>query len=211
MEQSLQYYVTDQNQKLFQESNPSGNAAAENLEPFLDKEYRDAYLDGYVKGSIALQVRALRNKLKLNQVDFAKKMGMTQSVVSRLEDADYGNVTVNTLLRVARENNVGINIQFVDYVSVVNADLSPASLKVDDVFESYISVQQVNISLNGASSSYSFNDTAIFIMTGTTPSTVSTGVVPWQNNHYPNPQSESSTPLKLPAFETLNIERYTQT
>ena len=37
---------------------------------------------------IAYQIQALREKVGLNQTDFAKKIGKTQSVVSRLEDTD---------------------------------------------------------------------------------------------------------------------------
>jgi ribosome-binding protein aMBF1 (putative translation factor) len=38
---------------------------------------------------IARKIYALRTKAKLSQVELAKKVGTTQSVISRLEDADY--------------------------------------------------------------------------------------------------------------------------
>jgi len=180
------------------------------LEPFLDRGYRDSYLEGYVKGSIAIQIRALREKLGLSQARFARKMGMTQSVISRLENAEYGSVTVSTLLKVAKENKVGLSIRFTDYLNVVHADLSPSALKVDDIVQSY---NKCNVPI--ATSTAIPNSATIFILIRNNTPAANTGVrgnlgvVSWQTR-LPPPLALSNRP-NSPAFETLNIERSTQT
>lgn len=108
-----------------------------NIGPFLDKEYRDAYLDGYVTGSIAHQIRALREKSGLNQKQFGDEIGKPQSVVSRLEDTEYGGITVNTLLDIAKARNVGLKVEFTDYVSLLRSDVSPRAMNVDTIHETY--------------------------------------------------------------------------
>jgi transcriptional regulator with XRE-family HTH domain len=186
---------------------------AELLEPFTDKDYRDAYLDGYVKGSIAIQIRALREKLGLSQVAFAKKIGMTQSVVSRLEDSEYGSVTVNTLLKVAKENNVGLHVRFTDYLTVIHADLSPPALRVDDVVETYNKARASRTTLT--STTPTANNSIIFLMLNSTaPAARATvddhlGGISWQNR--PPLPLGLFTLIDSPAFETLCIERSTQT
>ena|SRR5271166_1110853 len=110
---------------------------SDNLDPFLDKEYRDEYLDGYVKSSIANQIHALRVNAALTQYEFAAKLGTTQSIVSRLEDAEYGSVTVSTLLKIAKQNDVALNIRFVDYPTMLTCDVSADAARVDSIFESY--------------------------------------------------------------------------
>jgi transcriptional regulator with XRE-family HTH domain len=191
------------------------NPDANELEPFLDKDYRDSYLEGFVKGSIALQIRALREKFGLSQVDFAKKMGMTQSVVSRLEDAEYGGVSVNTLLKVAKENGVALNIGFSDYLSVVHADLKPSI--VDDIFETIQKIEQYNSSAVSETSVYSDNSTVIFILINNdvpvarTYDNNNTGVLTWQNLRPLQQTLEHFNPVNSPAFETLTIGKFTQT
>ena len=65
-------------------------------------------------GSIAHQIRALREKSGLNQKQFGDEIGKPQSVVSRLEDTEYGGITVNTLLDIAKARNVGLKVEFTD-------------------------------------------------------------------------------------------------
>lgn len=110
---------------------------AHELEPFLTKEYRDEYLDTFVKGSIAHQIQALREAAGLTQKQFGDLIGKPQSVVSRLEDTEYGAVTVQTLLEIAKARDVALQIKFCDYVDIITADISEAAFKVDTVRESY--------------------------------------------------------------------------
>ena len=59
------------------------------LEPFLDKEYRDSYLDAYVRANIAYQIQVIRERMGLSQADFGQLIEKPQNVVSRLEDTEY--------------------------------------------------------------------------------------------------------------------------
>jgi transcriptional regulator with XRE-family HTH domain len=130
---SASFRVSNLPQSLAEAPSASGGA----LEPFLNKDYREAYLEEFVKSSIAHQIRALREKLKMTQTQFAEKLGTKQNVVSRLEDEDYGSVTVNTLLRVAKRNDVALNVRFVDFPTMLATDVSIASMTPNSISESY--------------------------------------------------------------------------
>lgn len=80
---------------------------------FDDKDYRHAYMETAVRGDVARQIQALRHQAGLTQAEFAELIGTRQSVVSRLESADYGKVSVQTLLTVAGAADVALIIQFV--------------------------------------------------------------------------------------------------
>ena len=105
------------------------------LQKFLDDSYRVSYLDAHVKGSIAYQIQALREKLGLTQTQFGTLIGMPQPVVSRLEDTEYGGVNVNTLLQIANRLGIGLNVSFVRFDTVLDTDVSPAALAVETIKE----------------------------------------------------------------------------
>ena len=65
------------------------------------KRYRDSFAASVVKRMIPLQVRVLRKQREWSQERLAKESQLTQGVISRAEDPDYGNLTINTLVRVA--------------------------------------------------------------------------------------------------------------
>ena len=80
-----------------------------------DKAYRVAYVQQHVKTWIAYQIRALRDQRGWNQGKLAAEMQKPQSVVSRIEDPDYGKLTLQTLFEVASAFDVAVVITFVDY------------------------------------------------------------------------------------------------
>lgn len=53
-----------------------------------------------------------RNKAGLTQKDLAKLVGTTQSVIARLEDADYDGHSLRMLNRIAAALNKRIDIRF---------------------------------------------------------------------------------------------------
>ncbi len=79
------------------------------------KKYRDAYLEAQVHSWISHQFRALRTSMGFTQKEMAEKIGKPQSVVSRLENDEYGKVSVQTLLDVAHAVDVALLVQFVSY------------------------------------------------------------------------------------------------
>ncbi len=108
------------------------------LSKFLQKDYRDGYLQTAVRGNIAYQIQALREKFKLTQTAFADKLGKKQSVVSRLEDSEYGKVTVQTLLDVACSLDVALMVRFVSYPEFLTRtqNMSIEALQPQTIFES---------------------------------------------------------------------------
>ena len=62
---------------------------------------------------IAQQIYNLRKQVGLNQKEFAERVGMKQSVISRLESADYHGYKVDTLERIAIAMNHELHFHFV--------------------------------------------------------------------------------------------------
>src|SRR5262249_21185991 len=61
---------------------------------------------------IARKIYELRTKAKLSQAELARKVGTTQSVISRLEDADYDGHSLAMLRRIAAALERRIEIRF---------------------------------------------------------------------------------------------------
>jgi DNA-binding XRE family transcriptional regulator len=61
---------------------------------------------------IARQIYELRTKAKLTQAELARKVGTTQSVISRLEDADYDGHSLEMLRRIAAALEKRVEIRF---------------------------------------------------------------------------------------------------
>lgn len=65
------------------------------------KRYRESFAASVVKRMIPLQVRVLRKQRSWSQAQLAQESRLTQGVISRAEDPEYGNLSVNTLVRIA--------------------------------------------------------------------------------------------------------------
>jgi transcriptional regulator with XRE-family HTH domain len=61
---------------------------------------------------IARKIYDLRIRAKLSQVELARKVGTTQSVISRLEDADYDGHSLAMLRRIASALEKRVEIRF---------------------------------------------------------------------------------------------------
>lgn len=68
-----------------------------------------------VKTWIARQVRALREQRGWSQEDLGDQTGKPQSAISRVEDPDYGKLTLQTLFDLARAYDLPLLIQFVEW------------------------------------------------------------------------------------------------
>jgi transcriptional regulator with XRE-family HTH domain len=96
-----------------------------------ERDYRHAYMMEGVKTWIARQVRALREQRGWSQDDLGRETEKPQSAISRVEDPDYGKLTLQTLFDLARAYDVPLLVQFVewsDWLCRMN-DRSTASLQ----------------------------------------------------------------------------------
>jgi hypothetical protein len=84
------------------------------------KEYRESFAAAVAKRMIPLQIRILRKQRgpEWSQARLAKESKLTQGVVSRAEDPDYGNLTLNTLVRIAAGFDCAFIGRFVSFSEV---------------------------------------------------------------------------------------------
>jgi len=82
------------------------------LQSFRDSDYRHAFVNERVRASIALQIRALREARQMTQTKLGDAIGMAQTWVSKLENPEYGKMTVATLLRLAEAFDTDLEIKF---------------------------------------------------------------------------------------------------
>jgi len=78
-----------------------------------DKELRDLIAAETVNANVARMIYDARNKAGLSQKELAKLVGTTQSVIARLEDADYEGHSLNMLNRIAAALNKRVDIRLV--------------------------------------------------------------------------------------------------
>jgi ribosome-binding protein aMBF1 (putative translation factor) len=71
-----------------------------------------ALADAQLNAQIAQEIYALRTKAGLTQKQLAKLVGTTDSVVSRLEDADYTGHSLKMLQRIGAALNRRLEIHF---------------------------------------------------------------------------------------------------
>lgn len=104
------------------------------LEKLRDKRYRDAYVASNIRIGIPYQIRALREQKDRNwsQGELGKRAGKPRNVISRLENPEYGQLTIRTLLELASAFDVALLVKYVSYSRFLREfeDVSPQALEV---------------------------------------------------------------------------------
>jgi len=77
-----------------------------------DPELRAMIEEHELDLDISQKVYDARTRAGLTQTQLARRIGTTQSVVSRLEDAEYRGHSVQILRRIARALNLRLEIRF---------------------------------------------------------------------------------------------------
>ncbi len=82
-----------------------------------DAELRRLVDEEKLNVCIAEMIYDARNAVGLTQADLAKLVGTTQSVISRLEDADYEGHSLAMLQRIAEALHQRLEVRFVPEVA----------------------------------------------------------------------------------------------
>ena len=109
-----------------------------------NKEYRENFAALQLKRGVPFQIRALLKDRGWTQDQLAKQAGLTQGVVSRAQDPDYGNLTINTITRVAAGFDVAFVGRFVSFSELVDwfETLSEESGNIEDFEREYSQIRR---------------------------------------------------------------------
>jgi transcriptional regulator with XRE-family HTH domain len=96
-----------------------------------NKQYRDHYALALLKRTVAFQIKTLRKKRCGTQAVLAEKSSLKQGVISRAEDQDYGNLTFNTVGRIAAGLDMAFLGKFVPFSELIrfSGELSEEEFK----------------------------------------------------------------------------------
>ena len=86
---------------------------------------------------IPIQTRILREQRELSQGQLAERVKTTQSVISRLEDPNYGKLSLSSLLKLASAYDVALLVKFVPFSRLLHEfeDASPHALSAKEFTE----------------------------------------------------------------------------
>lgn len=79
---------------------------------FSDAEYAHAYMGSHTVNTIAAQVYWTRKKRGWNQEELAKRAGMVQERISKIEAGDFTSLTMKTLHKLAKALDVNLRVEF---------------------------------------------------------------------------------------------------
>jgi transcriptional regulator with XRE-family HTH domain len=77
-----------------------------------DEKFRELYEKELVKVALARKIAEMREEEKLNQSELATRMNVSQQFVSQIETGEQDNLTLDTLLKIARSLDREVKITF---------------------------------------------------------------------------------------------------
>jgi len=81
-------------------------------EKLKNKEFKRLYEVECAKVALAQKIAELRQDKHLKQTDLAKRLGVTQQFISQIETAEERNLTIETLIKIAKSLGRGVKISF---------------------------------------------------------------------------------------------------
>ncbi len=116
------------------------------------KKYREEFVAAQVKRGIPFQIRTMLKKAGLSQEELAARAGLTQGVVSRAADPEYGNLTINTIIRIAAGFDVAFIGKLVPFSELAKwfVDLSEESLQIKTFDEELANQKREEVPIIGS-------------------------------------------------------------
>lgn len=81
-------------------------------EELKDEKFRILYEKELAKVMLAQKIAEMREEKKLNQSELAKRMNVSQQFISQIERTEQDNLTLNTLLKIAKSLGRSVKISF---------------------------------------------------------------------------------------------------
>jgi DNA-binding XRE family transcriptional regulator len=81
-------------------------------EKLKDEKFRKAYELECAKVALAQKIAELREGKHLRQVDLAKRLGVSQQFISQIETGEEKNLTIETIIKIAKSLGRGVSISF---------------------------------------------------------------------------------------------------
>ena len=78
-----------------------------------DLELKRMVAEETVNAKVAQEIYDLRTRAGLTQEELAERVGTTQPVIARLEDADYQGHSLRMLIRIASALDTEVDVRFV--------------------------------------------------------------------------------------------------
>ncbi len=76
---------------------------------------REAYVEAELVNGLAHQIRIIRRQRGWSQKELAKRVGTTQTTISRLEDPSYGKFSIRTLLALGKVFDVALFVRYMQF------------------------------------------------------------------------------------------------
>ena len=77
-----------------------------------NKEFKQFYEIECANVALAQKIAELRQNKHIRQIDLAKRLGVSQQFVSQIETGEEKNLTIETLVRIAKSLGRGVSISF---------------------------------------------------------------------------------------------------
>lgn len=117
---------------------------------FADAEYAHAYMESHAVSRLAAQIYSLRKQRGWSQEELAKRAGIAQERISKIESADFDSLTMKTLRNFSHAFDVNLHISFEPFsegiLDVINS--TPSQLQVKPREEDLASLSKKYITIN---------------------------------------------------------------